>query len=234
MRACNREAECPIVIEGDHRIANHMTMLASYVRLRRGEYSNAPEAQGSGEILRMFDRISAQVAAVAQLHRMLTASASVSSGDIGAQLGRLCDEFRKGPACDTVIEYSGDPGCFLHVSQILPVSQIVSEAVTNALKYGHKEGCAGSIRVFCLRESDGAISISVNDDGDGILSDQSTATKVNGIGSAMVAALARQVKGTIEYRSSPAGLSFNLRLSPARQEPPASQPSKWQSEGARA
>ncbi len=221
MNACSRVSECQIAVESDHRIANHMAMLASYIRLRRGEFLKQPEGQDSHEILRLVDGIFAQVAAVSELHRMLTARASSPSSDIGAQLARICAAFRNGPACETVIDYSGEPDCILPVNHILPVSQIVSEVMTNALKYGHKAGCAGSIRIGCHRADGNHIIISVDDDGDGMLPDSSGGTKPQGIGVAMVAGLVRQINGTIEYKSSDRGLSFSLSLCAAERAMPA-------------
>ncbi len=212
MHACNRAAECQMAVESDHRIANHMAMLAGYIRLRRGEFAKVLVAQDRREVLRMFDGIGAQVAAVAELHRMLTVSASSTSGDISSQLERICAAFRKGPACDTLIEYHGEPGCVLPMRHILPVSQIVAEVMTNALKYGHKSGFVGSIRIGCRREVDGQIVISVDDDGSGLQPDTSTDTKPEGIGGSMVATLASRVNGVISHDRSDRGLSVKLCL----------------------
>ena len=232
MDTCTIGTECKIAVESDHRIANHMTMLASYSRLKRVELSQLLEQHDTAGVLRLFDAIGAQVAAVSDLHRMLSASSLSSSGDIGAQLDRMCAAFRNGPAADSVIDYSGGPDCILPVRQILPVLQIISEVITNALKYGHKTGQAGRVRVGCQRGSRGRITISVDDDGDGLPPVRAGATKAQGIGVTLVAALARQVDGTISYRSSHAGLSFTLSLPVAVQTGFAQKRSIGQSEPA--
>jgi two-component sensor histidine kinase len=212
MNECSKMIECQLVVEANHRIANHLAILASYVALRRREFSKAQFADDAGEILRLMDCIGTQVAAVSELHRMLTAVAFVDSGDLAAQLGRMCEAFQEGPGCGAVIEYTAETSCFLPVDLILPVLQIVSELVTNALKYGQKAGRIGTIRVSCLRVGDNCIKISVEDDGDGFLPGEIPTAKPKGIGAAMIAALAVQVEGTIEYRSSKTGTSFSLFL----------------------
>lgn len=212
MDNCTIGTECKIAVECDHRIANHMTMLAGYIRLKRADLSHLLEQPDTAGVLRLFDAIGAQVAAVSELHRMLSASSLSSSGDIGEQLDRMCAAFRNGPASGSVIDYTGGPGCILPVRHILPVLQIVSEVMTNALKYGHKTGQAGRVRVGCKRNRRGRITISVDDDGDGLPASRAGVTKPQGIGVTLVAALARQVDGTISYRSSHAGLSFTLSL----------------------
>ena len=212
MDNCTIGTECKIAVECDHRIANHMTMLAGYIRLKRADLSHLLEQPDTAGVLRLFDAIGAQVAAVSELHRMLSASSLSSSGDIGEQLDRMCAAFRNGPASGSVIDYTGGPGCILPVRHILPVLQIVSEVMTNALKYGHKTGQAGRVRVGCKRNRRGRITISVDDDGDGLPASRAGVTKPQGIGVTLVAALARQVDGTISYRASHAGLSFILSL----------------------
>jgi two-component sensor histidine kinase len=221
MKNCYDGTECPLMVESNHRIANHLAMLASYVSLRRQEVSRLPEAQDGPDVLLMLDAIGAQVAAVSAMHRMLTSSESISSGDLGAHLGRICEALRQGPVGGTTIHYAKSVGCILPVCHILPVSQIVSEVITNALKYGQKAGGAGCIRVTCTRGGDNRITISIEDDGQGILPDKAKVTKPNGIGFAMVAALVRQVNGTIEYKTSRAGLKFSLSLPSAGQAQPA-------------
>lgn len=221
MKNCFDGTECPLMIESNHRIANHLAMLGSYVSLRRQEFSRLPGGADGPDVLLMLDAIGAQVAAVSAMHRMLTTSESVTSGDLGAHLGRICDALRHGPVCGATIQYAKGAGCILPVSHILPVSQIVSEVITNALKYGQKAEGAGTIRVACTRGGDNRILISIEDDGDGILPDKAKVTKPNGIGFAMVAALVRQVNGTIEYKTSSAGLAFRLSLASAGQAQPA-------------
>lgn len=209
---CNDGATCQLALESNHRIANHAAMLGSYVALRRREFTNLSDLQEGPDILRLLDGIAAQVAAMSELHRMLTNNTSIHSGDINAQLGRLCDAFQKGPASGTTIEYSGESGCILPMDQILPVSQIVSEVVTNALKYGHKAGSEGAIRVRCQNESPNRIRISIEDDGDGVSPGVPPVKKPKGIGSALVANLVRQVDGQMDYLSSNSGLLVSLSL----------------------
>jgi two-component sensor histidine kinase len=212
MKNCFDGTECPLMIESNHRIANHLAMLAGYVSLRRQEFSRLPGGQDGPDVLLLLDAIGAQVAAVSAMHRMLTTSESITSGDLGAHLGRICEALRQGPVGGTTIHYAKGAGCILPVSHILPVSQIVSEVITNALKYGQKVEGAGTIRVACTCGRDNRITISIKDDGDGILPDKAKVTKPNGIGFAMVAALVRQVNGTIEYKTSSTGLKFSLSL----------------------
>lgn len=221
MKTCFDGTECPLMIESNHRIANHLAMLASYVSLRRQEFSRLPQGQDGLDVLLMLDAIAAQVTAVSAMHRMLTTSEDIATGDLGAHLGRLCDALRQGPMGRTRLDYAKGAGCILPICQILPVSQIVSEVITNALKYAQKAEGAGTIRVSCACGSDKRILVSIEDDGEGLMPDKAKVTKPNGIGFAMVAALVRQVNGTIEYQTAGTGLAFRLSLAAAGQVPAA-------------
>ncbi|ULB11799.1 sensor histidine kinase [Cereibacter azotoformans] len=205
--------------EADHRIANHLAMLAGYVRLKMSEVSTGAEAPDRACVLRLVEGIGAQMAAVADLHRMLSTGACLSSSNIGVQIGRICAAFREGPACGATISYSSGPGCLLPLRQILPVLQIVSEVMTNALKHGHKADMATAIRVSCRKDSRDRIVIAIRDAGEGI-APQAGAGPPSGIGRRLVENLARQVGGTIRYRSSATGLDFRLSL-PALVRPTA-------------
>ncbi|MBZ4689214.1 MAG: hypothetical protein JG765_465 [Cereibacter sp.] len=199
-----------VAAEADHRIANHMSMLSSYVRLKVGELAALPEAPEKTSTLRLVESIGAQIAAVAELHRMLTHRGRLPSANIGAQLERLCDAFRAGPGCRAEILYEGDPDCLLPVRKVLPVSQIVSEAVTNALKYGCKAGLTGKVTVSCRRQPEGGLLITVADSGVGFA--EGGGPPSQGVGFQLMQALAAQVEGEIGYAASPEGLTFSLRL----------------------
>lgn len=201
-----------LTAESDHRIANHLTMLASYIRLKTGELRDLADPPDRAGTLMALEGIRAQIAAVSELHRLLSTTDPRIPGDIGAQLGRICEAFRAGPASGVPISFAADPGCILPFRQILPVSQIVSEVMTNALKHGHKAGHPGGIRASCRRDGALGIVIRVEDDGQGLGPPSPGGAVPPGLGARLVEALARQVGGTIRYRSCDTGLSFSLRL----------------------
>ena len=58
MKTCIDGYECPLAIESNHRIANHLAMLASYVSMQRLEFSR-PAAMDGTEVLRLLDGIGA-------------------------------------------------------------------------------------------------------------------------------------------------------------------------------
>lgn len=213
MKTCKDVLRCEAVVESNHRIANHMAIVSSYISLRcREVLKQRPARSELLNLVGILDGITAQIAAVAELHRLLTNDGSTASGDIGEQLGRICDAFRNGPAQGTTIEYAAGVGCILPLRHILPVSQIVSEVMTNALKHGRSPGRDGCIRVSCRRGIGGRVTITIDDNGGGMKPEKAMDARPSGIGHTLIASLVRQINGTLECRSTEAGVSIDLSI----------------------
>jgi two-component sensor histidine kinase len=94
--------------------------------------------------------------------------------------------------------------------QATPVALIVSELVTNALKYAHPAGVAGRILVSCRLTGAGLV-VEVTDDGVG-LSEDFDPHSDGGLGFRVVRGLARQLGADLVYESSDIGLIVRLVL----------------------
>lgn len=197
--------------ESDHRIANHLAMLASYVRMK-----GAALARGTPDpvdVALLIQAIEAQINAISALHRLLSTEGTLATADLAAQLNRICSALRwSGVTGETRIEEALAPGCDLPLAQVLPVAQIVTEVVTNALKYGRPADAPARLRVCCRRDTLGAIQIEVRDNGPGLIG-----TPRGGLGFRLIAALVTQIGATLDYRSTPQGLTVRLTLAGANE-----------------
>jgi two-component sensor histidine kinase len=93
--------------------------------------------------------------------------------------------------------------------QAASLGVIVTELVTNALKYAYAGREAGDVRIVLTR-SDGVLELRVEDDGvgwDGLGTPQGT-----GLGSRIVRAMAKGLSATLEYDTSRAGTVARLRF----------------------
>eukprot|EP01030_Chromulinospumella_sphaerica_P023403 gene23403-23433_t len=61
------------------------------------------------------------------------------------------------------------PDCLVTPDKVLPVTQIVSEAVTNAVKYAYQDGCEGKIHVRG-RKDGASVVVEIADEGPGLKS----------------------------------------------------------------
>ena len=93
-------------------------------------------------------------------------------------------------------------GCRLRPDQILPLALIVSEAVTNAIKYAHPAGTPVTLKIRCHRDETGALVIAVEDDGGGLPEGLDPAVD-GGLGFQAMRMLARQIEAELSFESSP-------------------------------
>ena len=208
---CN---ECSLLAEADHRIANHFAILACHVRLKTAALARQPTEPSRNEMLLLLEGIGVHIDAVARLHRILATNRFQFSTDLGEHLRNICQAFRSGPSYEFVLAEEFEPGCALSLDQLLPVTQIFAEVITNAIKHGRTNGAAGTIRARCGKEFGGTIFMEVIDEGCGLPKEVDPKT-YNGLGFRLVQTLSKQVGGLVDYQSSDKGLRFRLTLPPS-------------------
>ena len=111
---------CDLALEADHRIANHLAMLASYVGMKQRDIQAAPGGETDASVLLAFEGIRTQIKAVASLHRSLATQQRGSPVDLAEYLHQVCSPFMSG--LSGAIELTEDlrTGCLVRSEQILP------------------------------------------------------------------------------------------------------------------
>lgn len=191
--------DCSKMVEADHRIANHLAMLGAYVRLK------AAGVEGDTRLL--LETIGAQVDAVGRLHRALAAHGQHGAVDLSEHLRTICAPFAAGLSGAAKLVQDIPAACPVRADQVLPVSQIVSEVITNAFKYGQ----GGVVLVRCRAGEAGEVEIEVVDDGPGLPPGFDPGAD-GGLGFRLIRALSRQVGATMAFESAGRGLSVRLTL----------------------
>lgn len=207
----NAQSNACQVAEADHRIANHLALLASYVRLKGAKLVRRDPPPEVADLSLLLEAIGAQISAVSQLHRLLSSEGTQSSADLGHHLGMICAALGSGVSGDVVIVESLASDCRVDPHRLLPAAQIVTEVITNAIKYGRRPGRCGRIEISCRNDASGNVLIEVHDNGPGLPAKR-TGTATRGVGSRVVQALIGQINGTIEYLSTKHGLTVRLSL----------------------
>lgn len=199
--------------EINHRISNNLALLASTVSMRAASFSRRKESVDPHEAAAALHEITARIAIVGHMHRLLATRPQADHAGFGAHLRELCRLFISAlapPDRWELIE-TDIADCPVDADHFLPLSLIVTEVVTNALKYAHPTGVPGKLAVGCRREADGTIVIEVADDGVGFPEGFEFAAG-GGIGSRTIHVLAQQIDAQIAFDSRPTGLRFELRL----------------------
>lgn len=197
---------CARIWEAEHRIKNHLQLLASYTRLAGARPDVTPGA--------LARDVADRILAIASVHEALQASLASGRTPAAPFLATLCGPFRDRPhgfAIDCA------PDVTLSADQLAPVGMIVTEAITNAIKHAFPHGRAGEIGVGLAR-CDGALELRVRDSGEGLGGAQPPLPR----GLKIIAALARQLHGSARLVDhGPAGAEMVVRFAGRR---PAGRP----------
>lgn len=189
--------------EMEHRIANSLQIIASILLLKAG-------AVGSEETRLELRDAHKRVMSVAAVQSHLHSVDGVERIDIAAYLAKLSAGLAAsmiGPHNGIEIEVVSDEGT-LQSSEAVSLGLIVTELVINAIKYAFPTARAGARILVAFEFEDEAWKLSVADNGAGRSSTPST--KSGGLGTAIVAALAKQLKAEIREVSSVGGLRVEI------------------------
>ena len=201
--------------ESNHRIANNLTLLASAISIRAAEIANRDRDLDCGEVSLILGEVSARISTVAWLHRFLSKEPDADRIDLNGHLYELCETLLSALSDPRRMKLvrTGDSRCLVETGKIVPLGLLVTEVVTNSLKYAHPTGVRGTISVGCRQAADASLMVEVADDGVGL--PQGFDPRIDGgTGMKTVRALAKQLGGRIDFASRPIGTQFRLVLPP--------------------
>jgi PAS domain S-box-containing protein len=190
--------------EADHRIKNSLQLVTSLLGLQMAKAPDLATRNALSEAI-------ARVHAIAGAHRALETSPDLKSIGIDGLLAELC--VRLGVLNPTItLSCHAATGLSLDAEQAIPLALIASEALTNALRHAFPAGEAGEVSLT-LRLDATALDMIVADSGRGL----PTANTRVGLGSSVIAALARQIGASVSTTSRPGeGVSVTVRLALAQ------------------
>ncbi len=191
--------DCISSEEASHRIANHLSLLGGFVRLKAVDFASRPGEVSRDAVLILLQGIGAQIDIIARLHRSFATRGQAASQDLGEHLHQMLVAFQSGFSGIKVTE-EFQQGCIVQGEQILPLSQIVSEVVTNAIK--HASSVDGVIRVGCYKDAHGPVLVEATDNGPGLPENFNPETDGE-LGFRLLSALSKQLGTIPEFISNP-------------------------------
>lgn len=157
-----RDSARLLLRENQHRTANNLMFIAAFLRMQRRELQG-----DGGRAIAAIDQAVHRLDTVSALYRQL--ASPIQDGDSVPHL------FRQ--VCDALIEAAGlrnvtvsmeiDP-VELEVEQVMLLSLLLAEIVTNALKYAFN-GKGNGLLIILLTEGEREHVFEVRDDGPGII-----------------------------------------------------------------
>jgi two-component sensor histidine kinase len=193
-----------LLAEVNHRVANSLAMISSLATLQ----SNVVKDEAAKEAL---SEMRARILAIAGIHRRLYTSSDVRSVDLDAYLKNLGSDLvaAVGEGKRTHgVTVKADARVVTSTDRAVSIAMVVTELVTNALKYAYPEGETGEVRII-LEKGDGErASIVVEDDGVGWTG--AGPIKGTGLGSRIIQAMTKSLNAELSYRAEGRGTTVTL------------------------
>lgn len=192
-----------LLYEVNHRVKNSLAIIAGIIALQARQTAGTE----AGDVL---EAARLRVDLVATLHRRLYEGGLHNA----VELGPFLEEITRDSLAALDREGRIDFGCeidrdiVIGVDLATPIAVVVSELVVNAVKHAFPDGRGGAVRLIVKRMPEG-IRVGVVDTGVG-RGQASAAGNGAGVGTKVIDALVRQVRGRLDHESSPSGSRVDL------------------------
>jgi PAS domain S-box-containing protein len=195
------EQQRTLLREMRHRIANSLQIIASILLLKAGTVTSE---ETKNELRAAHQRVMSVAAVQSHLH----SSDGIEQIEMGPYLKKLSSGLASSmvdPRQHVAITVSADPGV-LPTSHAVSIGLIVTELIINAVKYAFPVQRSGArIRVtFEMAKLDWKLTVADNGSGRRGTDEASAST---GLGTVLVAALAKQLKAQVSENSSKKGMT---------------------------
>jgi two-component sensor histidine kinase len=193
-----------LVAEVNHRAKNSLAIAASLISLQG-------HRQLDSNVKALFYETQDRLTAMARVHDLLSKSEVIQRVDVSRYIQELCEAHR--PIADghgrIRIETDLEEGITVSPDTAVPLGIVLSELITNALKYAFPEGKSGRLLAELRRQEAEMIKVVICDDGIGMVD-----AREGSLGYGIIRSLVRQIGGTIDIRSTD-GLTVTI-LFPAK------------------
>jgi two-component sensor histidine kinase len=197
--------------EAHHRIANNLALIAGFVRLQASKISKDGKPLSAADARLVLEEVEVRIQTVGQLHHLLAVREPDAQVDVADYL-RAIGGILAQSVCNS---RSVDLSCDVRTCMVSPqgaalLGLIVTELVTNAVKYAHPAGTQGRVSILCRKDRDGdGLVLSVSDDGVGL--PEGFDPRVDGgLGLRVIRSLADQLDAELHFDSGPLGLTVSV------------------------
>jgi len=190
-----------LLSEIHHRVKNNLQIIISLINLQLDKSEN-PATRAA------LQGIKTRIQSMALVHEMLYSASSFSNIDLNLYIQSLSNDilqtFRND---DKIVTITVSPNhVFIELEKAITVGLILSELISNSVKYAFEGRKAGKIDIGISEPEEGKIEIMVEDNGTGIAAGQKG---TGGLGTILIEALTQQLDAEIDTKTSD-GFSFRF------------------------
>lgn len=191
--------------EVNHRVKNSLQVVTSLLMLQAGQAKDPALRQALMEAR-------GRIAVVAAMHQRLYSTSQHDRVDFGEYVRELAEETVSSLGGNGRVRLQVDieTGIMVVLQQAVPLALVVSELITNAIKYAFPNERSGSVQVL-LQRSEEALVLEVSDTGVGLPADFDP-NRRSGIGMRIVTSLIKQMRGKLDICSDGPGACFRINL----------------------
>jgi PAS domain S-box-containing protein len=195
-----------LLVEVNHRAKNSLAIAASLLAIQ-GRRQPDPAVRA------LFEEAQERLNAIARVHDLLSKSEKAQRVDVSVYVADLCEALRPITETDDRIrlEAKMEDGILVDADTAVPLGIVLTELITNAVKYAFPAQRSGTILVQASRSRPGWVELVVRDDGIGMSS-----LREGSLGYGLVRSLVQQIRGEINIRND-AGLVVTLSFPEAAQ-----------------
>lgn len=182
-----------LLVEVNHRAKNSLAIAASLLAIQ-GRRQPDPAVRA------LFEEAQDRLHAMARVHDLLSKSESAQRVDVAVYVSDLCEALRPITESDDRIrlEARAEDGVLIEPDVAVPLGIVLTELITNAVKYAFPAPRSGTIIVTLRRRLQDRIEVEIRDDGVGMSN-----LREGSLGYGLVRSLVQQIGGAMEMRSDP-------------------------------
>jgi PAS domain S-box-containing protein len=188
-----------LMIEVNHRAKNSLAIAASLLGIQG-------RRQPDHSVRVLFEEAQQRLNAMARVHDLLSKSESAQRVDVATYVTDLCEALRPITENDNRIHMEArvEEGILIEADAAVPLGIVLTELVTNAVKYAFPAPASGTILLQLQRGEPGHAELVIRDNGIGMLH-----LREGSLGYGLVRSLVQQINGDINIHSD-AGLTVTI------------------------
>lgn len=190
-----------LLVEVNHRAKNSLAIAASLLGIQ-GRRQPDPAVRA------LFEEAQDRLTAMARVHDLLSKSESSQRVDLATYVTDLCEALRPITENDNRIrlERATEDGILIEADTAFSLGIVLTELITNAVKYAFPPPRSGTILTQARRSEPGRVELLIRDDGVGMSS-----LREGSLGYGLIRSLVQQISGELDIQSG-AGLAVKISL----------------------